>query len=762
MATSSSHTMQYAPLNSNIELPFYTALASLKINHDKLDDSARKILGLYETRPAVSGAAGGCDLQILGNALATDESSANWYRAEGIFKNVNTLEDYKNLDRKAILHQAGRMIWDAISDGTIFSCPSLLVTFTVISYADLKKFKFTHWFAFPALHCDPAWKASGADSTQKTTRLTPAETEALVNEVQTYKISHDARQRGFFLAKKDRPVIIDEIGDGQVGGKNEKDGWDLFSSDSCSMYETDSDFEPELIKKIGFEWKIAPIGQFEQGFFQGTAPDDQYIAFADPSTFSENPGWMMRNLLALCQKRWRLSKVQILCYRDTHARREEPRSIIFNLQTESFAGNPSAFADLQLEASLGRLSLGDMPKVTGWERNNHGELKSRMVTLGEQLDPERLADQSVDLNLKLMKWRIAPTLDLDKIKASKCLLLGAGTLGSYVARALLGWGVQHITLVDNGKVSFSNPVRQPLYKFEDCLNGGKEKAPQAAEALRQIYPGVKAKGLATSVPMAGHPVLNEDQTRQDLEKLEQLFDEHDVIFLLMDTRESRWLPTVIGKAKGKIVINAALGFDTYVVMRHGARDIHGNAQGEELGCYFCNDVVAPANSMKDQTLDQQCTVTRPGVAAIASALAVELVVSILQHTLGARAPAPRIESKSSRQATAAFAAHASDEDEQASSHPLGQVPHQIRGFLATFSNIQVHGPAYDCCSACSPTIVAAYEADGWNFVKRAMNEKGFVEELSGLAQVQRRAEEASSNLEWDSEGGLDDGEGELL
>lgn len=48
-----------------------------------------------------------------------------------------------------------------------------------------------------------------------------------------------------------------------------------------------------------------------------------------------------------------------------------------------------------------------------------------------------LADQAVDLNLKLIKWRIAPTLDLEKIKHTKCLLLGAGTLGSYVARNLL-------------------------------------------------------------------------------------------------------------------------------------------------------------------------------------------------------------------------------------------------------------------------------------------------------------------------------------
>jgi hypothetical protein len=48
-----------------------------------------------------------------------------------------------------------------------------------------------------------------------------------------------------------------------------------------------------------------------------------------------------------------------------------------------------------------------------------------------------LADTAVDLNLKLMRWRLAPTLQLEKVAQTKCLLLGAGTLGCYVARCLL-------------------------------------------------------------------------------------------------------------------------------------------------------------------------------------------------------------------------------------------------------------------------------------------------------------------------------------
>ena len=82
--------------------------------------------------------------------------------------------------------------------------------------------------------------------------------------------------------------------------------------------------------------------------------------------------------------------------------------------------------------------------------------------------------------------------------------------------------------------------------------------------------------------------------------------EHDVIFLLLDSREARWLPTVLAQVHQKLCMTIALGFDTFVVMRHGV-SIEEQKQmpdQERLGCYFCNDVVAPRNSTQDRTLDQ--------------------------------------------------------------------------------------------------------------------------------------------------------------
>lgn len=63
-----------------------------------------------------------------------------------------------------------------------------------------------------------------------------------------------------------------------------------------------------------------------------------------------------------------------------------------------------------------------------------------------------------------------------------------------------------------------------------------------------------AEGLLLSIPMPGHPVgksLLKD-TKDSVAKLDALINSHDVIFLLMDSRESRWLPTVMGAAYKKV------------------------------------------------------------------------------------------------------------------------------------------------------------------------------------------------------------------
>ncbi|XP_067611572.1 ubiquitin-like modifier-activating enzyme ATG7 isoform X3 [Pseudorca crassidens] len=474
-------------------------------------------------------------------------------------------------------------------------------------------------------------------------------------------------------------------------------------------------------------------------FFQGQRTKIT-VGVYDPCNLAQYPGWPLRNFLVLAAHRWSSSfqSVEVLCFRDRtlQGMRDVTHSIIFEVKLPEMAFSP------------------DCPKAVGWEKNQKGGMGPRMVNLSECMDPKRLAESSVDLNLKLMCWRLVPTLDLDKVVSVKCLLLGAGTLGCNVARTLMGWGVRHITFVDNAKISYSNPVRQPLYEFEDCLVGGKPKALAAADRLQKIFPGVNARGFNMSIPMPGHPVnfssVTLEQARRDVERLEQLVEGHDVVFLLMDTRESRWLPAVIAASKRKLVINAALGFDTFVVMRHGLKkpkqqgagdlcpshpvapadllgpSLFANIPGYKLGCYFCNDVVAPGDSTRDRTLDQQCTVSRPGLAMIAGALAVELMVSVLQHPEGGYAIASSSDDRMNEPPTS-----------------LGLVPHQIRGFLSRFDNVLPVSLAFDKCTACSSKVLDQYEREGFNFLVKVFNSShSFLEDLTGLTLLHQETQAA--------------------
>lgn len=58
------------------------------------------------------------------------------------------------------------------------------------------------------------------------------------------------------------------------------------------------------------------------------------------------------------------------------------------------------------------------------------------------------------------------------------------------------------------------------------------------------------------IPMPGHPVGDslKEQTEKDVEHLDQLIASHDIIFLLLDSREARWLPTVLGALHQKVII----------------------------------------------------------------------------------------------------------------------------------------------------------------------------------------------------------------
>lgn len=120
---------------------------------------------------------------------------------------------------------------------------------------------------------------------------------------------------------------------------------------------------------------------------------------------------------------------EILSFRDRYQGgvRNPTHSVVYQVEGVSI--------DLKNESELKIIN------TSGWERNLQNKLHPRQVDMSDNMNSEKLAESAVTLNLKLMKWRIAPDINLDVIRNQKCLLLGSGTLGCNVARCLLVWRV---------------------------------------------------------------------------------------------------------------------------------------------------------------------------------------------------------------------------------------------------------------------------------------------------------------------------------
>lgn len=54
------------------------------------------------------------------------------------------------------------------------------------------------------------------------------------------------------------------------------------------------------------------------------------------------------------------------------------------------------------------------------------------------------------------------------------------------------------------------------------------------------------------IPMPGHTANIDDH--ENVNVLSKLIEDHDVIFLVTDSRESRWLPTMLSTLHNKVII----------------------------------------------------------------------------------------------------------------------------------------------------------------------------------------------------------------
>jgi ubiquitin-like modifier-activating enzyme ATG7 len=102
-------------------------------------------------------------------------------RLHGTLRNFNTIEEFKNCDKAALLVELGSkvrslflsrtlrhpltlapQIWTASTTEGETSTVESLNPFLLITFADLKKYRYYYWCGFPALAWKPGWEVEGS------------------------------------------------------------------------------------------------------------------------------------------------------------------------------------------------------------------------------------------------------------------------------------------------------------------------------------------------------------------------------------------------------------------------------------------------------------------------------------------------------------------------------------------------------------------------------------------------------------------------
>ncbi|KAM3350778.1 hypothetical protein ACQJBY_023070 [Aegilops geniculata] len=660
-AEMSARQVKMEGIASCLDVRFWDAFRRLKLDVLGTDDSPIPITGYY-TLCTNPNISGLLRLYPESLVPSSDSfGSRNSCLVPGTIVNTNNMLGFQNLDVVSLLREEGKKIFHDILSGKIEENPALLLRFLVISFADLKNWKVYYDIAFPSLLFNSEITLLSVHSVSQV--LSQDEKRSLSKSMEVWRGSSELTVYPFFLVyiSSDSSVVVRQL-------KYQKD------------------------HLVGDQKLL--FGFYDHGYHQ------------------DCPGWALSNYIAFLSLRWKIEKVQFFCYRERQGSLDLDKSLI----GEASFATPHGWDGSDY-----------VPELIGWEgerpEDRRKEKKLKSIDL-DSVNPASQDEEKQVMHLKLMGWRNY-SVDVDKLRGVRCLLLGAGALGCEVSRLLMTWGVRKLTVVDGGCVAMPDVLKQSLYVDKDC---GVPRATAVVPHLKERCPAVEVEGIQMEIPVPGNPVSPSKMSSvlDDCKHLQELVASSDVVFLLTDTWESRWFPTLLCANENKIAITAALGYDSYLVMRHGAGpgtrtgvmdDVVAQIQNlstedalgrQRLGCCFCNGMTSLVNSVSNKT------VALPGLTSIASGKAVELFASILHHEEGINAPG--------------------DIAGMDTKHPLGLLPHQMRGSLPKCALSTVIGYSSIDCTACSNAVLSEYRREGLGFIIKAINQPTYLEDLTGISK----------------------------
>ncbi len=162
--------LQHLQFSSQVDIGLWSELASAKLHSMRLSDAPADIWGSYSVPvpvarnrdPSSAPPPASAKFCIERDSLnQTARPSTGYVMAPGSVTVVNTLEAFKDTDKKAFIDAIGQHIVADIDSGEAVRNPALLSRWAMLVFSNLKNYSHTYWLAFPAL-CSP--KAAIASS----------------------------------------------------------------------------------------------------------------------------------------------------------------------------------------------------------------------------------------------------------------------------------------------------------------------------------------------------------------------------------------------------------------------------------------------------------------------------------------------------------------------------------------------------------------------------------------------------------------------
>lgn len=209
-----------------------------------------------------------------------------------------------------------------------------------------------------------------------------------------------------------------------------------------------------------------------------------------------------------------------------------------------------------------------------------------------------------DAVLKLIDW-----FDIERVRAARVLVIGAGAIGNEVLKNLALLGVGNILIFDRDTIEMSNLSRSILYRPSD---NGEPKASTAARAVREINPSVNVGWRNGDITL--------DLGLGALRRL-------DVVIGCLDNREARLSINRACWRVGRPWVDAGIG------QLNGQARVFRPGHGACYECSFSEEdyrqIRVPCNVLASKYASEGKIPTTPTIASIVAAVQVQEALKLL-------------------------------------------------------------------------------------------------------------------------------------